>query len=155
MGAARAASGRGRAFVMDTGKPQFTFVAGLRNNGVVAPFVFDGPINRNSFEIYVEKVLVPEPTPGDIVVMDNLSSHKGPATGAMIEAQGANVLYLPPLYSPDFNRIEKAFSKLKAHLPKAAERTVDGLWAKIGRLIDRFTPQECANFFTAAGSDAT
>jgi len=129
-------------------------VAGLRNNGVVAPFVVDGPINRNAFEIYVEKVLVPELTPGDIVVMDNLSSHKGPAIRAMIEARGANVLYLPP-YSPDFNPIEKAFSKLKALLREAAQRTVDGLWAEIGRLIDRFTPQECANFFTAAGYDAT
>jgi transposase len=131
-----------------------TFVAGLRLSGVAAPFVLDGPINRNAFETYVAKVLVPELGPGDIVVMDNLSSHKGPAVRAMIEAAGASLLYLPP-YSPDFNPIEKAFSKLKAHLRKAAERTVSGLWDAIGRLIDLFTPQECANFFAAAGYDAT
>jgi transposase len=131
-----------------------TFVAGLRLNGVAAPFVLDGPINRTAFETYVEKVLVPELKPGDIVVMDNLSSHKGPAVGAMIAAAGASLLYLPP-YSPDFNPIEKAFSKLKAHLRKAAERTVAGLWDAIGRLIDLFTPKECANFFAAAGYDAT
>ena len=100
-----------------------TFVAALRINGIAAPFVLDGPINRSAFEIYVEKVLVPELRPGDIVVMDNLSSHKGAAIRTMIEAAGASLLYLPP-YSPDFNPIEKAFSKLKAHLRKAAERTV-------------------------------
>jgi len=131
-----------------------TFVAALRTNGIAAPFVLDGPINRSAFEIYVEKVLVPELRPGDIVVMDNLSSHKGAAIRARIEAAGARLLYLPP-YSPDFNPIEKAFSKLKAHLRKAAERTVSGLWDAIGRLIDDFTPQECANFFAAAGYDAT
>jgi transposase len=98
-----------------------TFVAGLRLNGIAAPFVLDGPINRNAFETYVEKILAPELKPGDIVVMDNLSSHKGPAIGAMIAAAGANLLNLPP-YSPDFNPIEKAFSKLKSHLRKAAER---------------------------------
>ena len=127
-----------------------TFVAALRTNGIAAPFVLDGPINRSAFEIYIEKVLVPELTPGDIVVMDNLSSHKGVAIRARIEAAGARLLYLPP-YSPDFNPIEKAFSKLKAHLRKAAERTVSGLWDAIGRLIDDFTPQECTNFFAAAG----
>ena len=131
-----------------------TFVAGLRLSGIAAPFVLDGPINRNAFEIYVAKVLVPELKPGDIVVMDNLSSHKGATVRAMIEAAGASLLYLPP-YSPDFNPIEKAFSKLKAHLRKAAERTVSGLWDAIGRLIDLFTPQECTNFFAAAGYDAT
>ena len=131
-----------------------TCVAGLRIDGIAAPFVLDGPINRNAFEIYVAKVLVPELKPGDIVVMDNLSSHKGAAVRAMIAAAGASLLYLPP-YSPDFNPIEKAFSKLKAHLRKAAERTVNGLWDAIGRLIDLFTPQECANFFVAAGYDAT
>jgi len=131
-----------------------TFVAGLRISGIMAPFVLDGPINRNAFETYVEKVLVRELLPGDIVMMDNLSSHKGPAVRAMIEAVGASLFYLPP-YSPDFNPIEKAFSKLKAHLRKAAERTVAGLWDAIGRLIDLFTPQECTNFFAAAGYDAT
>jgi transposase len=131
-----------------------TVVAGLRTSGVVAPFVLDGPINRNAFELYVEKILVPELTPGDIVVMDNLSSHKGPAVRAMIEAAAAELLYLPP-YSPDFNPIENAFSKLKALLRKAAERTVDGLWTAIGRIVDLYTPKECANYFAAAGYDAT
>jgi transposase/transglutaminase-like putative cysteine protease len=117
-----------------------TFIAGLRNTGMVAPFVIDGPANREFFELYVEKVLVPELEPGDIVVMDNPSSHKGPAVRAMIRAAGARLLYLPP-YSPDFNPIEKAFAKLKAALRKAAQRTVDELWDTIGRLVDAFTPQ--------------
>ena len=100
------------------------------------------------------KVLVPELRQGDTVVMDNLSSHKGPRVREMIEAAGASLLYLPP-YSPDFNPIENAFAKLKALLRKAAERTVDGLWDAIGRFVDRFTPTECQNYFAAAGYDAT
>jgi transposase len=127
-----------------------TFVAGLRLTGMVAPMVLDGPINRAAFQAYVEQVLVPGLAPGDIVVMDNLGSHKGPATRAAIEAAGARLLYLPP-YSPDFNPIENAFAKLKALLRKAAERTIDGLWGIIGQLIDSFTPDECANYFKAAG----
>ena len=114
--------------------------------------VLDGPINRDAFRAYVNQVLVPELTPGDIVVMDNLSSHKGTGVREAIEAAGATLLYLPP-YSPDFNPIENAFAKLKALLRKAAERSVDGLWTAIGSLIDRFTPQECANYFKAAGYD--
>lgn len=129
-----------------------TFIAGLRSTGMVAPFVIDCAVNRVVFETYVAKVLVPELKPGDVVVMDNLSSHKGPAVRQMIEAVGASVLYLPP-YSPDFNPIEKAFAKLKAKLRKAAQRTVDGLWNTIGDLIDAFTPPECRNYFTAAGYD--
>ena len=131
-----------------------TFLAGLATRGMIAPFVLDGPINKDAFETYVAKVLVPELRPGDIVIMDNLSSHKGPRVREMIEAANAGLLYLPP-YSPDFNPIENAFSKLKAHLRKAAERTVDGLWAAIGRIIDTFTPAECTNYFAAAGYDAT
>lgn len=131
-----------------------TFVAALTTRGMVAPWVLDGPINRDAFETYVDKVLVQDLRPGDIVVMDNLSSHKGPGVREMIEAAGATLLYLPP-YSPDFNPIENAFSKLKAHLRKAAERTVDGLWAALGRIIDLFTPTECKNYFAAAGYDAT
>ncbi|OUJ01516.1 transposase [Acetobacter cibinongensis] len=127
-----------------------TFVAGLRLTGIVAPMVLDGPINGRSFQTYVDRVLVPDLRPGDIVIMDNLGSHKGPGVQAAIEAAGATVRYLPP-YSPDFNPIEKAFSKLKAHLRKAAERTRDALWDRIGTLIDQITPAECANFFTAAG----
>ncbi len=130
-----------------------TFIAGLRNSGMVAPFVIDGPVNREVFELYVEKILVPELHPGDVVVMDNLSSHKGPAVHAMLKAAGARLLYLPP-YSPDFNPIEKAFSKLKAALRKEAQRTVDGLWNTIGVLVDTFTPTECANYFAACGYDA-
>jgi len=135
-----------------------TFVAGLRLTGVVAPFVLDGPINRAAFEAYfeayVEKVLVPALRPGDVVILDNLSSHKGSRVRALIERAGARLLYLPP-YSPDFNPIENAFAKLKALLRKAAERTLEGLWTAIGRLIDVFTPTECANYFAAAGYDAT
>ena len=129
-----------------------TFVAGLRNTGMVAPMVLDGPINRDAFTEYVRQVLVPEIVPGDTVVMDNLSSHKGVEVRELIEAAGATLLFLPP-YSPDFNPIEKAFSKLKAHLRKAAERTIHSLWDAIGRILDRYTPMECANYFTACGYD--
>lgn len=129
-----------------------TFVAGLRLTGMVAPMVLDGPINGVSFQAYVNQVLVPTLSPGDIVIMDNLGSHKRPGVRAAIEAVGARPLYLPP-YSPDFNPIENAFSKLKALLRKAAQRTVAGLWDAIGALLPAFTPQECANFFAAAGYD--
>jgi transposase len=130
-----------------------TFVGALTLRGFIAPFVLDGPINRDAFETYVHKVLVPELRPGDVVVMDNLSSHKGPKVREMIEAAGAALLYLPP-YSPDFNPIENAFAKLKALLRRAAERTVNGLWTAIGRLLEDFSPTECLNYFTAAGYDA-
>ncbi len=131
-----------------------TFVAGLTTRGLVAPWVLDGAINREAFEAYVAQVLVPELRPGDIVIMDNLSSHKGPEARAMIEAVGASLVYLPP-YSPDLNPIEMAFAKLKALLRKAAERTVTGLWTAIGQLLDSFTPQECRNYFAAAGYGPT
>jgi transposase len=127
-----------------------TLVAGLRLSGIAAPFVLDGPINREAFQTYVDRVLVPELTSGDIVVMDNLGSHKGPGVRRAIEAAGARLVFLPP-YSPDFNPIEMAFSKLKAGLRKAAERTVEGLWSAIGCLVDTVTPDQCANFFAAAG----
>ena len=130
-----------------------TFVAGLRNSGMIAPMVLNGPINGTAFQAYVDQVLVPELRPGDIVVMDNLGSHKGAGVRTAIEAAGARLLYLPP-YSPDFNPIENAFAKLKAALRKAAERTLDGLWATIGRIVATFTPAECANYFAAAGYDA-
>jgi transposase len=131
-----------------------TFVAGLRLEGVVAPLVFDGPINAQVFDAYVEQFLAPALTDGDIVVMDNLSSHKAPRIRELIEAAGATLLYLPP-YSPDFNPIEKMFSKLKAWLRKAAERTVDGLWRAIADCIPLVTPRECANYFEAAGYEPT
>jgi transposase len=127
-----------------------TFVAGLRLNGITAPFVLDGPINRDAFLAYIDQVLVPELRPGDVVVMDNLGSHKRPAVRHAIEAAGASLLYLPP-YSPDFNPIENAFAKLKALLRKAAERTVGALWHRIGTLLDAVKPAECANYFRAAG----
>ena len=129
-----------------------TFVAGLTLRGMIAPFVLSGPINRTAFEAYVEQVLLPELRPGDIVIMDNLSSHKGPKVRALIEAAGAKLLFLPP-YSPDFNPIEMAFAKLKALLRKAAKRSVEGLWATIGQIIESFTPRECKNYFSAAGYD--
>jgi transposase len=131
-----------------------TFVAGLRLTGMMATMVLDGPINRDAFQAYVEQVLVRELRPGDTVIMDNLSSHKGVAIRQAIEAAGARLVFLPP-YSPDFNPIENAFAKLKALLRAAAERTVDALWTTIGSLIERFTPDECANYFAAAGYDAT
>jgi transposase len=127
-----------------------TFVAGLRIAGMTAPMVLDGPMNGPAFLAYVEQVLAPSLTPGDIVVMDNLAPHKAAGVRKAIEAVGAALLLLPP-YSPDLNPIENAFAKLKALLRKAAERTVDRLWLRIGILIDSFTPQECQNFFAAAG----
>lgn len=131
-----------------------TFVGALTLRGFIAPFVIDGPIDRDAFETYVAKVLVPELVEGDVVVMDNLSSHKGPRVRELIEAAGTKLLYLPP-YSPDFNPIEMAFSKLKALLRKAVERTFPALWDAIGHLIDLVTPKEAANYFAAAGYDPT
>ncbi len=127
-----------------------TFVAGLRLSGMVAPMVLDGPINGVVFQAYVDQVLVPELQTADIVVMDNLGSHKGAGVRAAIEAAGAKLLYLPP-YSPDFNPIENAFSKLKALLRKAAKRTIGALWDTIGECTDLFTQNECTNYFAAAG----
>ncbi len=127
-----------------------TFVGALRLTGMTAPMVLDGPINGQWFLAYVEQALVPTLREGDIVIMDNLGSHKGAGVRKAIEDAGATLLYLPP-YSPDFNPIENAFSKLKALLRKAAERTVDALWDRIGALLGEFAPKECANFFAAAG----
>lgn len=129
-----------------------TLVAGLRSTGMVAPLVIDGPINGEWFEAYVAQVLVPTLKPGDIVILDNLSSHKRPAARKMIEAAGATMMFLPP-YSPDFNPIEKAFSKLKALLRKAAERTVTGLWDRIGKSIELIEPKEARNYFNSCGYD--
>ncbi len=129
-----------------------TVVAALTLRGMIAPFVLSGPINRDAFEACAAHVLAPELRPGDIVVMDNLSSHKGPKVRALIEAAGAELLFLPP-YSPDFNPIENAFAKLKALLRKAAQRTVAGLWHAIGHIVDTFSTTECANYFAAAGYD--
>ena len=129
-----------------------TLVAGLRRTGMVAPMVLDGPINGDWFEAYVGKVLVPDLKRGDVVIMDNLSSHKRASVREAIEAAGARLMFLPP-YSPDFNPIEKAFARLKAMLRKVGERTVSGLWSLIGKLVDLFQPQECANYFSSCGYD--
>ena len=129
-----------------------TFTGALRLTGMTAPFVYDGAMNGQVFLAYVEQVLVPTLAPGDVVVMDNLPAHKAAGVRDAIEAAGANLLYLPP-YSPDFNPIENAFSKLKALLRAKAERTIAALWDIVGSLIDLFTPTECANYFRAAGYD--
>lgn len=127
-----------------------TFVAGLRLGGIDAPMLIDGAINAASFLAYVQQVLVPTLSPGDVVIMDNLASHKTPAVREAIEAAGAELRFLPP-YSPDFNPIENAFAKLKALLRKVAARTRDTLWNAVADAIEAFPPTECANFFTAAG----
>lgn len=117
---------------------------------MTAPMVLDGAMHGAAFLAYVEQVLVPTLKPGDIVVMDNLPAHKPVAIREAIEEAGASLRFLPP-YSPDFNPIEMAFSKLKALLKAEACRTVDDLWKTIGRAIDTFAPTECANYFNAAG----
>ena len=117
---------------------------------MTAPMVLDGPMTTAWFLAYVEQVLSPTLRSGDVVILDNLPAHKGAAAREAIEAVGARLLFLPP-YSPDFNPIENAFSKLKALLRKAAARSVEQLWQAIGSAIDTFTPTECANYFTAAG----
>ncbi len=127
-----------------------TFLAALRHDTITAPCVIDGPINGETFTAYVAQFLVPTLTSGDIVIMDNLGSHKGPAVRTPIEAVGACLLYLPP-YSPDLNPIEQAFAKLKALLRKAAARTDTTLWDAVGMLIQRFSPTECTNYFANAG----
>ncbi len=118
-----------------------TFTGGLRLTGMTAPFVYDGAMNGNVFLVYVEQVLGPTLTPGDVVVMDNLPAHKAAGVRDAIEKAGARLLFLPP-YSPDFNPIENAFSKLKALLRAKAERTIKALWDAVGPLLDQFTPAE-------------
>jgi len=127
-----------------------TFLAGLRRHAITAPFVFEGPINGEIFKTYVADVLVPTLRPGDIVVMDNLGSHKGRAIRELVRKAGARVWFLPP-YSPDLNPIEQVFAKLKTLLRKLDARTVETTWRGIGRLLDAFTPQECANYFRNSG----
>jgi len=127
-----------------------TFLAGLRTTGLVAPLVLDGAINGAAFLAYTKQFLVPTLRPGDVVVLDNLSSHKVSGVREAIEATGATLLYLPP-YSPDLNPIELAFSKLKRLLRDAAERSVDELWQTVGRLLDHFRPDECANYIRHCG----
>jgi transposase/transposase-like protein len=129
-----------------------TLVAGIRLRGLVAAKTYDRPINAALFEEWVENCLIPTLSKGDVVVMDNLPAHKGPRVEEMIKAAGAELRYLPP-YSPDMNPIEKAFSKLKAHLRKIAERTVAALMRALETCADIFKPAECANYFAACGYD--
>jgi len=127
-----------------------TFIAALRHDRIDAPWVIDGPINGETFLLYIEKILAPTLSPGDVVVLDNLGSHKGKAARAILRAKGAHLIFLPP-YSPDLNPIEMAFAKLKAHLRARAIRTIDALWQAIGQISDLFEPAECRNYFAAAG----
>ena len=130
-----------------------TFLAALRSTGFTAPLVVDGPMNGNVFLAYVEQQLIQTLKPGDLVIMDNLSSHKRVGVKEAIESVGAELMYLPP-YSPDLNPIELAFSKLKTLLRKAAARTVDELENAIVKIIESYKPQECRNYFRHCGYNA-
>lgn len=127
-----------------------TFIAGLRCNGLTAPWVLDGPIDRAAFDHYIETQLAPTLHRGDVVILDNLSSHKSARAADSLRTRGAWFLFLPA-YSPDLNPIEQAFAKLKAHLRKAAARTYDVLWRTVGDICDLFSPQECWNYLQHAG----
>lgn len=127
-----------------------TFLAALRHDRIDAPCLFDGPINGERFLAYVRQMLVPTLKPGDVVILDNLGSHKSNAVRQAIRKAGAKRIFLPK-YSPDLNPIENAFAKLKAGLRRAAERSTDALWNRLGTLLQDFTPQECVNYFKAAG----
>jgi transposase len=127
-----------------------TFVAGLRQRGIIAPLVLDGPMTGTAFRAYVEQFLAPALAPGDVVVLDNLAAHKADGVRQAIGAAGASILYLPP-YSPDLNPIEQLFAKFKALLRKAAARTRDELWQMIGRLLDACPATECANYLRHCG----
>jgi transposase len=127
-----------------------TFLAALRHDAMTAPMVLDGSIDGIWFLAYVEQVLCPTLKPGDIVVLDNLGSHRSDKIRRAIEGVGASLLYLPK-YSPELNPIENAFAKFKAALRRAAERSTQALWTRIGQILDDFTPKECANYFRAAG----
>ncbi|MBV8535464.1 MAG: IS630 family transposase [Alphaproteobacteria bacterium] len=131
-----------------------TFLAALRCDRIDAPCVIDGPINGDSFLAYVEQLLLPALKPGDIVIIDNLGSHKGKAVRRLIRSAGAKLFFLPP-YSPDLNPIEQVFAKLKTLLRKAARRTVEATWREIGALLPEFSPQECANYFRNSGYAST
>jgi transposase len=127
-----------------------TFLAALRHDRIDAPCLFDGPINGTSFLAYVDQVLVPALAPGDIVIMDNLGSHKGRAVRAAIRRAGAHLIFLPP-YSPDLNPIEQVFAKLKTLLRKARARTIDAMADSIRQSLPNFRPDECANYLVNAG----
>ena len=127
-----------------------TFLAALRHDRIEAPWLLDGPIDGQSFQTYVEKVLVPTLRPGDVVIMDNLGSHKGKAVRRLIRAADAKLIFLPK-YSPDLNPIEQVFAKLKHFLRKTGARTIEAVCAAIGELLGTFTAAECANYFRNAG----
>jgi transposase len=127
-----------------------TFLAALRCDRLTAPCILDGPINGLAFQAYVEQILIPTLRPGDVVIIDNLGSHKGKAVRRAIEQAGATLLFLPP-YSPDLNPIEQVFAKLKAMLRKTAARSLEALWSTVGHLIQRFAPRECERYFRHAG----
>lgn len=129
-----------------------TFVAGLRQSGIVAPLVLDGAMNGPTFRAYVEQALAPVLKPGDVVVLDNLPAHKVAGVKEAIASRRASLMYLPP-YSPDLNPIEQLFAKLKALLRKASARTRDALWNSIGQTLDAFTPAECQNYIRNSGYD--
>jgi transposase len=127
-----------------------TFVAALRHDRIDAPWLIEGPIDGKSFRIYVEKILVPTLCPGDIVILDNLGSHKGKAVRELIRSTGAKLFFLPK-YSPDLNPIEQVFAKLKHLLRKAAARTFGNVCAAAGQILATYTPEECANYFRNSG----
>jgi transposase len=127
-----------------------TFIAALRHDGIAAPYVFDGPINGERFLAWVQQMLVPALQPGDVVILDNLSSHKAPEVRKAIRKAKARLFFLPP-YSPDLNPIEQVFSKLKRLLRKAKERTQEATWRRIGTLLDQFSPQEYRNYIRNSG----
>ncbi len=127
-----------------------TFIGGLRHDGMVAPWVLDGPMDGPAFTTYIKTQLAPTLKEGDVVVLDNLPAHKVAAARAAIGERGAWLLFLPP-YSPDLNPIEMAFSKLKAHMKRLALRSVEDLWKGVGKILKLFSQEECANFFKAAG----
>lgn len=127
-----------------------TFIAGLRCQGLTAPWIIDHAMNRRTFEAYIETQLAPTLNKGDVVILDNLSAHKSDKAAQILRTKGAWFLFLPP-YSPDLNPIEKAFSKLKAHLRKACARTYQDVWQEVGKICDLFPPNECMNYFKAAG----
>ena len=127
-----------------------TFIAALRHDRLDAPWVIGGPINREFFDLYVATQLAPTLQKGDVVILDNLATHRSPKAAAILKDIGAWFLFLPP-YSPDLNPIEMAFAKLKALIRKVAARTYDQLWKAVGNVCDLFKDEECCNFFKAAG----
>jgi transposase len=127
-----------------------TFIAALRHDRIDAPWVLDGPINGELFLLYVEQILAPTLSPGDVVVLDKLGSHKGKAARAAVKAKGAHLLFLPQ-YSPDLNPIEQVFAKLKYLMRKSQPRDVEATWRQVGQLIDLFSPGECANYLANSG----